>query len=166
MEMATTGSSYNPKNWKSKGKQLDLWKLRGGGHVSTGHRSLGRGHWPASAGIYESAWGSEVVSRSVQIRSHQISRSVVSNSLQPQESQHGRPPCPSSTPGACSNARPWSRWCHPTISSSVVPCFSCLQSFPASGYFPVSQFFASGSQNIGTYTTTHIHLYYNLFYII
>ena len=149
MEMATTGSSYNPKNWKSKGKQLDLWKLRGGGHVSTGHRSLGRGHWPASAGIYESAWGSEVVSRSVQIRSHQISRSVVSNSLQPHESQHGRPPCPSPTPGVHSDSRPSSQWCHPAISSSVVPFSSCPQFLPASESFPMSQLFAWGGQSTG-----------------
>ena len=149
MEMATTGSSYNPKNWKSKGKQLDLWKLRGGGHVSTGHRSLGRGHWPASAGIYESAWGSEVVSRSVQIRSHQISRSVVSNSLQPHESQHGRPPCPSPTPGVHSDSRPSSQWCHPAISSSVVPFSSCPQFLPALESFPMSQLFAWGGQSTG-----------------
>ena len=60
-----------------------------------------------------------------------------------------RPPCPSPTPGACSNSCPSSRWCHPTISSSVVPFSSCLQSFPASWSFPMSQFFASGGQNIG-----------------
>ena len=62
--------------------------------------------------------------------------------------QHVRLPCPSPVPGACSNSCPSSRWCHPNISSSVVP-FSCLQSFPASGSFPVSQLFASGSQSIG-----------------
>ena len=59
-----------------------------------------------------------------------------------------RTPCPSPTPGACSNSCPLSQWCHPTISSSVVPFSSCLQSFPASGSFPVSQFFASGGQSI------------------
>ena len=58
-------------------------------------------------------------------------------------------PCPSSTPGACSNSCPSSRWCHPTISSSIVPFSSCLQSFPASGAFPMSHFFASGGQSIG-----------------
>ena len=63
--------------------------------------------------------------------------------------QHARPPCPSPTPGVYSNSCPWSRWCHPTISSSVVPFSSCLQSFPASRSFPMSQFFASGSQSIG-----------------
>ena len=63
--------------------------------------------------------------------------------------QHARLPCPSSTPGACSNSCPSSWWCHPTISSSVVPFSSCLQSFPASGSFPVSQFFTSGGRSIG-----------------
>ena len=63
--------------------------------------------------------------------------------------QHTRLRCPSPIPGACSNSCPSSRWCHPTISSSVVPFSSCLQSFPASGSFPVSQFFTSGGQSIG-----------------
>ena len=71
----------------------------------------------------------------------------MSNYLQPHGLQHARPPCPSPTPGACSNSYPSSRWCHPTISSFVVPFFSRLQSFPASGSFPVSQFFASGGQS-------------------
>ena len=74
----------------------------------------------------------------------QFSRSVLSNSLRPHGLQHARLPCPSPTPGACSNSCPSSWWCHPTISSSVVPFSSCLQSFPASGSFPVSQFFTSG----------------------
>ena len=65
--------------------------------------------------------------------------SVVSNSLRPHGLQHTRPPCPSPTPGACSNSCPLSWGCHPTISSSVMPFSSCLQSFPASGAFPVSQ---------------------------
>ena len=60
-----------------------------------------------------------------------------------------RLPSPSPTPGAGSNSCPWSQWCHPTISSSVIPCFSCLQSFPASGSFPTSQLFKSGDQSIG-----------------
>ena len=71
------------------------------------------------------------------------------DSLWPHGLQHARLPCPSPNPRACSNSCPSSWWCHPTISSSVVPFSSCLQSFPASGAFPVSQFFASGSQNIG-----------------
>ena len=79
----------------------------------------------------------------------QFSCSVVSNSLQPHESQHARPPCPSPTPGVYSNPCPSNRWCHPTISSSVVPFSSCPQSLPASGSFLMSQLFASGGQSIG-----------------
>ena len=79
----------------------------------------------------------------------QISRSVMSNSSWPHGLQDTRPPCPSPTSRACSNSCPLSQWCHPTISSSVVPFSSCLQSFPASGSFPTSQFFASGGQSIG-----------------
>ena len=67
-----------------------------------------------------------------------------------------RPPCPSPTPRAYSNARPSSHWCHPTISSSVIPFSSCPQSFPASGSFPVSQLFASGGQTIGVSASTSI----------
>ena len=72
----------------------------------------------------------------------QSSCSVVSDSLRPHESQHARPPCPSSTPGVHSDSRLSSRWCHPAISSSVIPFFSCPQSLPASESFPTSQFFA------------------------
>ena len=79
----------------------------------------------------------------------QFSHSVVSDSLRPQEPQHARPPCPSPTPGVYPNKCPLSRWCLPTISSSVIPFSSCLQPFPASGSFPVSQFFTSGGQSIG-----------------
>ena len=75
--------------------------------------------------------------------------SVMSSSLQPHGLQHARLPCPLPNPGACSNLCPLSPWCHPTISSSVIPFSSWLQSFPASGSFPVSQFFASGGQSIG-----------------
>ena len=83
------------------------------------------------------------------IRCYQFSPSVMSNSLQLHGLQHARLPCPSPTPGAYSNSCPSSQWCHPTISSSVVPFSSCLQFFPASGSFPMSQFFASGGQSIG-----------------
>ena len=79
----------------------------------------------------------------------QFSRSVVSNSLQPHGLQHARIPCPSPAPRACSNSCLLSWWCHPTMSSSVIPFCSCLQSFPASGSFPMSQFFPSGGQSIG-----------------
>ena len=79
----------------------------------------------------------------------QFSHSVVSDSLRPHEPQHARPPCPSPTPRVHPNPCPSSRWCHPTISSSVVPFSSCPQSFPASGSFEMSQLFTSGGQSIG-----------------
>ena len=78
----------------------------------------------------------------------QFSCSVVSNSLWPHGLQHARPPCPSPTPGVYPNSCPLSRWCHPTISSSVVPFSSRLQSFPASGSFQMSQFFPSGGPSV------------------
>ena len=78
-----------------------------------------------------------------------FSRSVMYDSLQPHEPQQARPPCPSPTPGVHPNPCPLSRWCHPTISSSVIPFSSCPQSFPASGSFQMSQVFASAGQSIG-----------------
>ena len=80
----------------------------------------------------------------------QFSNSVVSHSLQPHGLQHARIPCPSSTPRAYSNSCPLSQWCHPTISSSVIPFSSCLQSFPLSGSFLRSQLFTLGGQRNGT----------------
>ena len=79
----------------------------------------------------------------------QFSRSVVSDSLRPHESQHSRPPCPSPTPGVHSDSHPSSPWCHLAISPSVVPFSSCPQSLPASESFPMSQLFASGGQSTG-----------------
>ena len=86
----------------------------------------------------------------------QFSHSVVSDSLWPHGLQHARPPCPSPTLRVYSNSCPLSWWCHPTISSSVVPFSSHLQSFPASGSFQVSQFFASGDQSIGVSASTSV----------
>ena len=86
----------------------------------------------------------------------QFSRSVVSDSLQPHGLQHARLPCPSPTPGVYSNSCPLHWWCHPTISSSVVPFSSHLQSFPASRSFPMSQFFTSGSQRIGVWASASV----------
>ena len=91
------------------------------------------------------------------IRSDQISRSVVSDSLRPHESQHARPPCPSPTPGVHSESRPSSQWCHPAISSSVVPFSSCPQSLPASESFPMSQLFSWGGQSTGVSALASLH---------
>ena len=101
-------------------------------------------HWPGFTGKSNDlpgllTWGYSV----------QFSRSVTSNSLWPHGLQHTRPPCPLPTPRVHSNSCPLSQWYHPTISSSVVPFSSCLQSFPASGSFPMSWLFTSGGQSIG-----------------
>ena len=85
----------------------------------------------------------------IQFSSIQFSHSVLSDSLRPHGLQHTRPPCPPPTPRTYSDSCLSSWWCHPTISSSVIPFSSCLQLFPASGSFPVSQFFTSGGQSIG-----------------
>ena len=86
----------------------------------------------------------------------QFSCSVVSDSLRPHGLQHARPPCPTLTPGVYPNSCLLSRWCHPTISFSVFPFSSCLQSFPASGSFQISQFFPSGDQSIGVSASTSV----------
>ena len=102
-----------------------------------------------------SCWTSglpHLVSQSVS----QFSPSVVSNSLRLHEPQHTRPPCPSPTPGVYPNSCPLSQWCHPAISSSVIPFSSCLQSFPASESFQMSQLFASGGQNTGVSALTSV----------
>ena len=85
----------------------------------------------------------------------QFSCSVMSNSLRPHGLQHARLPCPSPTPRVCSNSCPLSQWCHPTISFSVIP-FSCSQSFPATGSFPMSWLFALGSQSMGASASTSV----------
>ena len=90
------------------------------------------------------------------ILSVQFSSLVMSDSLWPHEPQHARPPCPSPTPEVHPNPCPLSLWCHPSISSSVVPFSSCPQSFPASGSFPMSQLFASGGQSIGVSASTSV----------
>ena len=95
---------------------------------------------------------------SVQVSSVQFSCSVMSDSLETHKLQHARLPCTSPTAGACSNSCPSSQWCHPTISSTVIPFYSCLQSFPASGSFPISQLFASDGQNIGVSASASVLL--------
>ena len=86
----------------------------------------------------------------------QFSRSVISNSLRPHELQHARPPCPSPTPGVSPNSHPLSQWCHPAISTSVIPFSSCPQSLPASESFPMSQLFTWGGQSIGVSSSASV----------
>ena len=86
----------------------------------------------------------------------QFSCPVMSDSLRPHEPQHARPPCPSPTPRVYPNSCPLSQSCHPTISSSVIPFSSCLQSLPTSGSFQMSQLFTSGGQNIGVSDSTSV----------
>ena len=92
----------------------------------------------------------------------QFSHSVVSTSLGPHGLQHTRPPCPSPTPGVYSNSCPLSQWCHPTISSSVIPFSSRLQSFSTLGSFQMSQFFASGGQSAGVSASASVQTYISL----
>ena len=92
----------------------------------------------------------------IKFSSVQFSRSVVSDSLWPHGLQHARPPCPLPTPRVYPNTCPLSRWCHPTISSSVILFSFCLQSFPASGSFPMSQLFTSGGQSSGVSASTSV----------
>ena len=96
--------------------------------------------------MYKDTWADYCLYK---ISSVQFSRSVVSDSLRPHESQHARPPCPSPTPRVHSDSRPSSRWCHPAISSSVIPFSSCPQSLPASESFPMNQLFAWRGQSTG-----------------
>ena len=92
---------------------------------------------------------SELVFKLILFHSVQFSRSVVSDSLRPHKLQHFRPPCPSPTPGVHSDSCPLRRWCHPAISSSVIPFSSCPQSLPASESFPMSRLFTWGGQSTG-----------------
>ena len=96
------------------------------------------------------------LSPSSNVSSVQISHSVVSDSFRPHESQYTRPPCPSLTPGVYPNSCPSSQWCHPDISSSVIPFSSCPQSLPSSESFPMSQLFAWGGQSIGVSTSASV----------
>ena len=98
--------------------------------------------------MYSSVWTE--ISQNLKLRK-QCCCSVAQSypTLRPHGLQHTRPPCPSASPGACSHSRPLSQWCHPTISSSVIPLSSCLQSFPASGSFLMSWLFTSGGKNTG-----------------
>ena len=109
-----------------------------------------------SLGVSKIHIGLKLMSMHESMIQHQFSCSVMSSFLWLHGLQQARPPCPSPTLRAYSNSCPSSWWCYPTISSSVVTFSSCLQSFPASGYFPISQFFISGSQSIGTSTSAWV----------
>ena len=98
----------------------------------------------------------ETLEKNRNTTSVQFNCSVVSDSLRSHELQYARPPCPSPTPGVHPNSCPLNWWCHPAISSSVVPFSSCPQSLPASGSFPVSQLFTSGGQSIGVSASTSV----------
>ena len=113
----------------------------------------------------ENKFFSTIFLDSVYMCSVQFSCSVMYDSLRPHEQQHAKPPCPSPTPAVYSNSRPLSWWCHPTISSSVVPFSSCLQSFPASGSFQMSHLFTSGGQSIGVSASTSVLRWYTDTYI-
>ena len=116
---------------------------------------MDKGPWWAI--IHEVRVGHDFMTKHRQDHSVQFSCSVVSDSLWLHEPQHTRPPCPSPTPRVHPNPCPLSWWCHPTISSSVIPFSSCPQSFPALGFFfPMSQLFASGGQNIGVSASTSV----------
>ena len=123
------------------------WRILGtvepGGLPSMGSHRVGH-DWSDLAAA--AAW--LVILNILQFSSVQFSHSVPFDSLRPHGLQHARPPCPSPTPRVYSNSCPLSWWCHLTISSSVIPFSSCLQSFPASGSFPMSQLFALGGQSI------------------
>ena len=111
---------------------------------------------PAVAPPTDSARTSLPSKRKTKPSSVQFSRSVLSDSLQPHEPHHARPPCKLLTPGIYPNSCPLSQWCYPTISSSVIPFSSCLQSFPSSGSFQMSKLFASGGQSIGVSVSTSV----------
>ena len=106
------------------------------------HKSLKQYFW-------QYRWNSSILRDDNQFISVQFSHSVVSDSSRPHESQQARPLCPSPSPRVHSNLCPWSRWCHPAISSSVIPFSCCPQSLPASESFPMSQLFAWGGQSTG-----------------
>ena len=156
--------SQDIENWGSPKEQCYLWyfhdwKLKVGSsllldiHIFSGPSQW---WWGLGVGLVVDWFLSDLIFRCLFLVSVQVSRSVMSYSLRPHGLQHARPPCVSPTPGAYSNSCSSSWWCHPTISSSVIPFSSHLQSFPASGSFPICQFFASGGQSIGVSASTSI----------
>ena len=126
--------SLRPGEYIPWGKKISLSSQDKWSHVS----KEGSKMCPSERGHFRNQW--------TKMKRHQFSHSVVSDSSQPHGLQHTKLPCPSPISRAYPNSCPSSRWCHPTISSSVIPFSSCLQSFPESGSFQMSQFFTSGSK--------------------
>ena len=126
----------DPMNCSTPGLSVHLLKGKDSGFLC--HLSCSLSYWNLDSRLFLQNINER------QFSSVQFSRSVMSYSLWPCELQHARPPCPSPTPGVHPNSCPSSQWCHPTISSSVIPFSSCLQSFPTSGCFPMSQFTSGG----------------------
>ena len=125
--------------------------------VATSGRRCGEGDCMQTVSGYKRGAIREINTRDVINNiQYQFSRSFVSDSLRPHEPQHARPPYPSLTPGVYPSPCPLSQWCHPTISSSVIPFSSCLQSCPESGSFPMSQLFSSGGQSIRVSASTSV----------
>ena len=156
------GSSNTPITASTFSAQILISKYHS---LTKGTRTPWRRGWfrdwvPKNTHIYKMSLEHLVLSerseKVLQFSSVQFSCSVMSDSLQLHGLQHARPPCPSPSTGVYANSCPLSRWCHPTISSSVMPFSSHLQSFPASGSFPVSQFLASGGHSIGVSASTSV----------
>ena len=155
-QVALAVNKLSPNARRDVGSVPGLARSPGGGHGSPLQYSclenlMNRGAWWATVHRISKNQTllmqlSKQICRTISV---QFSHSVMSNSLRPHGLQHTRLPCPSPTPGVCSNSCPSSQWCHPTISSSVIPFSSHLQSFPASGSFPMSQLFTSDGQSIG-----------------
>ena len=143
------------KSWK-----MMLWKCctqytNNFGKLSSGHRN-GKGQFSFQSEKKAKPKNAYTTTQLHSSHASKLSCSVVSDSLWPHESQHARPPCPSPTPGVHSKSRPSSRWCHPAISSSVIPFSSCSQSLPVSKSFPMSQLFAWGGQSTGVSTLASV----------
>jgi len=146
--MSNLGKKQKTKGWGGccPFKSLGVTSAGGGGCPNNEGGAATTAPTCSSAPVIRSSRDESTVHS---ICSVQFSCSVVSDSLRPHGLQHARPPCPSPTPRVYSNSCPLSRWCHPTISSSVIPLSSRLQSFPTLGSFQMSQFFTSGGQSIG-----------------
>ena len=143
----------NPKGWCCESAALNMPTNLENSAVATG---MGKVSFHSSPKERQCQRMFKVLYTCIHLSLVQFSCSVVSDSLWPHGLQHARPPCPSPTPGVYPNSCPLSWWCRPTISPSVIPFSSCLQSFPASGSFQMSQLFTSGGQSIGVSALTSV----------